>query len=177
MTINIGDIKKRKNGNIHVWVACIDCGKQRWVPRVNGSPFYLKCRSCASRRPTHYHPVNELNSQWKGDAVTYGALHDWVRRHKSKPESCEICHIKPAYDLACITGIYSRDIKNFAWLCRSCHMVSDGRLKALKDRNSMGKIGSQPDSDNQRGAGDCSTCGKVQQRREVNPIDTAIRLG
>jgi len=36
------------------------------------------------------------------------------------------------YDVANISGKYKRDIKDFEWLCRLCHMTKDGRLEALK---------------------------------------------
>jgi len=78
----------------------------------------------------------EKNPQWKGDEVGYEALHNWIRRHKPKPEFCEGCGKVPPYDLANISGEYKRYINDFKWLCRKCHMVSDGRyektIKILK---------------------------------------------
>lgn len=43
---------------------------------------------------------------------------------------------KPTYDLANITGNYTRDFSNWKYLCRKCHMKSDGRmnLKSQKGR-------------------------------------------
>jgi len=73
----------------------------------------------------------EKNSMWKGDEVGYNALHGWVRRHKPKPELCEKCKEKKPYDLANISGEYKRDINDFEWLCRKCHMKSDDRLQNL----------------------------------------------
>jgi len=74
---------------------------------------------------------NGKNPSWKGDSVGYGALHNWVRRHKSKPEYCEECNKNKPHDLANISGEYKRDINDFKWLCRKCHMEMDGRLKKL----------------------------------------------
>ena len=70
----------------------------------------------------------EKNGMWKGDEVSYMGLHGWIRNHKPKPELCEECNIKHTYDLANISGEYKRDINDFKWLCRGCHMKSDGRL-------------------------------------------------
>ena len=76
--------------------------------------------------------LNDKNPQWKGDDVGYDGLHAWVRRNKPKPEFCEKCGLKPPYDLANISGEYKRDVKDFEWLCRKCHMKSDGRLEKIK---------------------------------------------
>jgi len=73
----------------------------------------------------------ENNHSWKGDQVGYTALHLWIRRHKTKPELCEDCHKYPPYDVANISGEYKRDINDFEWLCRKCHIKKDNRLEKL----------------------------------------------
>ena len=62
----IGEIKKAKElglsgFGLHIWHACIGCGKERWVLLVFGQPKHLKCRRCAfiPRR-------GEKNHSWKG---------------------------------------------------------------------------------------------------------------
>jgi len=70
-----------------------------------------------------------LNPQWKGDNAGYGALHDWIKRYKPKPEKCERCKISEPFDIANISGKYFRDLNDFEWLCRKCHMTKDGRLE------------------------------------------------
>lgn len=65
------------------------------------------------------------NGMWKGDKVSYQALHNWIRTHKIKPEFCEECKKNKPYDLANISGRYKRDTNDFKWLCRSCHMKFD----------------------------------------------------
>lgn len=75
----------------------------------------------------------EKNPIWKGDKVgKQTPLHRWIARHKPKPEYCESCKKSKPYDLANISGKYFRDINDFEWLCRSCHMNKDGRMKNLK---------------------------------------------
>lgn len=74
----------------------------------------------------------EGNPNWKGKDVGYWGVHMWARRHKPKPKFCEKCKKKPSYELANISGEYKRDINDFEWLCRKCHMESDGRLDKLK---------------------------------------------
>lgn len=73
--------------------------------------------------------LNKTNGMWKGDKVGYTSLHEWVARHKKKPKLCEECKKNKPYDLANISGNYKRDIRDFQWLCRKCHMAKDGRLK------------------------------------------------
>jgi hypothetical protein len=78
--------------------------------------------------------ISEKNPQWKGDEVKYGGLHDWVKRHLPKPEKCQTCGIKLPHDLSNKTGIYNRELINWWWLCRSCHMKHD-----YKNGTRMGK--------------------------------------
>ena len=80
---------------------------------------------------------NEGNHNWKGSKVTYKVLHQWVRRNIKKKEICEDCQKSPAFDLANISQKYKRDLSDWEWLCRKCHMKKDGRLtKLIKLRNS-----------------------------------------
>ena len=69
---------------------------------------------------------NKSNS-WKGDNVGYAALHDWVKKLFPKTKFCNACKIVPPFDLA-NKGTYSRNIENWEWLCRRCHMLKDGRI-------------------------------------------------
>jgi hypothetical protein len=105
-------------------------GKQR---RKFGMVNRFRCKTCGKRFQESYVDfTKENNPMWKGDKVGYGSLHDWIRDHKPKPLLCEECHLREPYDLANISGKYLRDINDFKWLCRKCHMLSDGRLKNLK---------------------------------------------
>lgn len=75
--------------------------------------------------------LGKKNGMWKGDDVGIKSLHDWVRRNKPKPEFCESCHKNPPFDAANISQEYKRDLNDFEWLCRTCHMTKDGRLKKM----------------------------------------------
>lgn len=74
--------------------------------------------------------LGDKNPNWKADKVRYEALHLWVRGRLHKPALCQMCFLKPPHDLANVTGIYTRDLQNWMYICRSCHMKSDGRLLA-----------------------------------------------
>jgi len=75
--------------------------------------------------------IEARNPQWKGDKVGLNSLHQWIGNRKPKPELCEMCGIKPPIDLANISQEYKRDVNDYEWLCRKCHMTKDGRLKRL----------------------------------------------
>jgi len=64
---------------------------------------------------------------WKGDNVGSRSLHLWVERRLPKPPMCQSCGIAPPIDLA-NKGVYDRNLKNWEWLCRKCHMTKDGRI-------------------------------------------------
>ena len=70
--------------------------------------------------------LRENNPNWQGDEQE---VHNWIRRRKLKPKFCECCNIVPPYDLANISQEYKRDVNDFEWLCRSCHMKKDGMLE------------------------------------------------
>jgi len=97
---------------------CIDCGKKLVDPRSK------RCPSCSTK--------GKLNGLWKGNKAGYHSLHEWIRNHKPKPEFCEKCGKRKPFDLANISGKYKRDINDFEWLCRKCHMAKDGRMQNLK---------------------------------------------
>jgi hypothetical protein len=69
---------------------------------------------------------------WKGDKVGYKRLHAWIRKNKSKPEFCEECNINKPSDVANISGEYKRDINDYRWLCRRCHLIQDGIIHKQK---------------------------------------------
>lgn len=73
----------------------------------------------------------ENNKMWKGDDVGYNCLHKWIKRHKHKSKLCECCGKKKPLEIANISGKYKRNVKDYEWLCRKCHMTKDGRMNNL----------------------------------------------
>ena len=109
---------------------CMDCGKKI----SKNAKRCIKCSNLSKERARRIKlsKIGNKNPMWKGDNVRYDALHEWIRNRKPKPEFCENCGVKPPYDLANISGRYKRDVNDFEWLCRSCHMNKDGRINNLK---------------------------------------------
>ena len=84
------------------------------------------------------------NPMWKGDNVGFNALHRWIKIYKTKTDLCECCLVEPPYDLANISQkynkkTYTRDLKNWEWLCRGCHMRKDARIDNLLRTTEKGK--------------------------------------
>lgn len=71
------------------------------------------------------------NGSWKGDNVGYNALHEWIKNCLPKPLLCQSCKKFPSHDLANISQKYFRNLSDWEWLCRSCHMQKDGRISKL----------------------------------------------
>lgn len=101
------------------------------------------CRRCRPRplwvkKKISLSQMGKNNSNWKGNDLSYGGIHDRMKKLLPRPDFCEECKADPAHDLANISGKYLLDIKDWHYLCRSCHMKSDGRLdKFLKYSVSM----------------------------------------
>lgn len=85
--------------------------------------------------------TNEETAHWLGDNISYGGLHDWIRKEKGSPLACENCPKiggnSRNYHWANISGKYLRDVNDFIRLCVSCHKLFDlGKIEI----NGMKKI-------------------------------------
>ena len=124
-------------------VECKNCGK-----KYNGIGKYFCSYKCSNTYPKTQKTIEKhrnankgsKNGMWKGNNVGMVALHEWIKNHKPKPKLCVNCKKNEPYDLANISGKYKRDINDFEWLCRKCHMTKDGRLKKLQKSNIQGKV-------------------------------------
>lgn len=105
---------------------CLDCGNK--IKHYKS----LRCSKCAYK--------NSKNHKWAGDKVGYHALHAWVKRNLIKPNSCSKCGLVKKLDLANISQKYKRDLSDWEWLCRRCHMAKDGRMKTSKPVSKSSRI-------------------------------------
>ncbi len=113
--------------------------KRRW-----SDPDYRASHS--GEKHPFYGKRKEEAPNYKGDNAGYGAIHEWVKRYKTKPELCELCG-KPEYyenlgryELSDKTGLCIRDINNFQFVHEICHKKYDKdnkivhiKLKLKKD--------------------------------------------
>lgn len=67
---------------------------------------------------------------WKGSAVGYASLHNWVSRQLGKAKTCENCSTEDAkrYEWANISHEYKRDISDWRSMCKSCHERYDRKF-------------------------------------------------
>lgn len=70
-------------------------------------------------------PKDVGHPAWKGEDVGNCALHDWVKRYRTKPDACEWCHSVEPLDWANLSQTYVRDLYDWAALCRRCHSRYD----------------------------------------------------
>jgi uncharacterized protein YlaI len=80
-------------------------------------------RQYIKRLPKYKRSYDNLKSSYH---ITYQALHQWIRYWYIPPKHCEICDYQSKWiDLANITGVPSRNIDHWLYLCRSCHKLYD----------------------------------------------------
>lgn len=112
-------------------ISAVDIAKEF---NVHSTSVYNLLRRNNIQRRRKGHGESELHPQWKGDKAGYYSIHTWVKARKFKPELCEVCTTRQVKDLANIRPdindeTYNRDLKNWIYLCRRCHMEQDGRLE------------------------------------------------
>lgn len=118
-----------------------NCGvcKKRFLggsnPKERGGGKY--CSRVCANEGIRVSKLAEKNPHWAGKKVGYAGLHRWVAHRLHKPEQCESCGEVKRLDLANISQKYKRDLTDWEWLCRKCHMTKDGRIKNMKK---IGKI-------------------------------------
>jgi hypothetical protein len=81
--------------------------------------------------------LGEKNPNWNGENIDrrpkYATgIHRWVCRRLSKPDACTSCGESTRLELCNISGEYHRDLTDWKYMCRKCHMLSDGRMMNLK---------------------------------------------
>lgn len=79
------------------------------------------------------------NYNWKGNNATKRAIHIFLRKNIPRPELCVLCYGRPPTELANISDyynpqMYTLDVKNWRWLCRSCHMHDGRKTRGIEKR-------------------------------------------
>lgn len=78
---------------------------------------------------------NNGHDMWVGDKIGYQGLHGYMRKYKEKSERCEHCNEIKKLDLANVSGEYKRDVNDFIWLCRKCHIAYDMSKSKMMEIN------------------------------------------
>ena len=105
-----------------------DCGVTTVAARGNITQGITRSCDCLRSMVKR----GDLNPMWRGEKVGYSGVHSWVRNRYQKPKVCEHCSNTPPRDLANKTGKYLRDLSDWWYLCRKCHMDLDGRNDKLR---------------------------------------------
>lgn len=72
--------------------------------------------------------MGDKNHIWKGDEVSYTALHAWVRRHLGKACECTKCgknKEESKIEWASVSHHAKRDLSDYISLCVTCHRKYD----------------------------------------------------
>lgn len=87
----------------------------------------------------HRQRLTQKKKEWTKDVMknspsklTYAGLHDKMRRLVKKPNYCPICNEIKKLEIASINHTYTENIKDWFWLCSSCHKVMDITIKKLE---------------------------------------------
>lgn len=70
--------------------------------------------------------TGERNGVWRGNDVSYFALHSWVSRQYGNVSECVYCGSDENLNWANISKEYKRDLLDWLRLCRKCHHAFDG---------------------------------------------------
>jgi|SRR6185503_18005070 len=108
---------------------CIICGKDR-IFKIKTDMIRHnktgKCMDCFQKTKKGMLYNKKTNSN------ELRSLHTWIKKRLKKPLECYDCNLIKPLDLANISQEYKRDLNDWEWLCRSCHMKKDGRLYKLQ---------------------------------------------
>ena len=122
------------------------CGQPIIVTSKYYTPKYIRGHNTRGKHLVHSgsfkkgHTLNigrtrpdlagENNWSWRGDNVSYSALHRWVEKYNGKPEECVFCGDNTNIQWANKSGNYLRDLSDWLSLCIRCHRSYDkGRLR------------------------------------------------
>ena len=114
-------------------------GKKPWNKGKKGLQIAWNKGTKGIMKPnkTSFRKGNNLGTNahnWKGDKVSYGALHCWIRRYLGKASNylCSHCD-KNAENWANISQQYKRDLSDWMPLCILCHRKYDKHSEKIRN--------------------------------------------
>jgi hypothetical protein len=126
--IHVATMGKTVHSNNTMEINCLKCGTKRYYPicRIKAGNGKFCSKSCSN---------SFNNSGFNNPATTgnpsmeYNNLHSWIKRRLKKPDTCQNCKSKKSLDLANKSGNYLKELSDWWYICRKCHMDSDGRME------------------------------------------------
>lgn len=113
-------------------------------PRWKGGTYEKKCAGCGVQFTPKDHPnrtkycsircskMRDRNPNWANGGESFTGIHNWGRYNIPKPDLCQCCGKEPPRDLANISNEYKKEVSDWEWLCRACHMTKDNRMNNLR---------------------------------------------
>ena len=127
MTLEYFFARKQRASGVSSW--CKECHKEymKLYREKNREKLLKQAREhTIKNRENHKRYMKKSNEIfYKENGFSYGPRHRWVAKHKQKPKICCICNERRKLELANISGEYKKDIKDFLWVCRKCHILFD----------------------------------------------------
>lgn len=105
--------------------------KQSRIDKGNGKYCSPECYFKDKKGKENPKIKGNLHGGWKENAG-YMALHKYVRNRKVKPKECEFCHKVKRLELAKDSEEYTRNLKDYVYICRSCHSIKDNFINNIK---------------------------------------------
>jgi hypothetical protein len=78
----------------------------------------------------------------------YRSLHEWVNRRLKKPKTCPGCNQERKLEACNVSGEYKKNLSDWKYLCRKCHMIEDGRKEKSVKRMSIVNVSHDKIRDN-----------------------------
>lgn len=99
------------------------CSKKCWYSTLKGKIF------APASKGERRNPANEF----KGDTNSYAAVHEWIKRRKGQPMTCNHCgilHIESRrIQWSNKSGEYKRVLSDWERLCIPCHRKHESTLR------------------------------------------------
>lgn len=100
-----------------------------WKAKLASANYARRGKPSGRKGATVPSTLNEKNHNWRGDNVSYGSLHSWIRRKLGTPSICWECGFTSnnsrQFHWANVSGEYRRDLEDFVRLCVVCHKAYD----------------------------------------------------
>jgi len=106
--------------------------KRRKSFKGKNNPNYGKHHTKEVKEKLRKLHLNEGSPRWKGDKAKPRSIHSWVEKRLPKPTLCSRCGLKKVLELSNNNHTYKRNLSDWEWICRKCHMWKDGRQFNLK---------------------------------------------
>ena len=122
----------RSNGKT-IWICKCDCGKKTKVTYTHLGTDTNSCGCIRTERNKKImlERMKLLDGRDASKTGGYHAIHGWARRRLEKPSVCPKCGKKVKLELSNISGTYQKDVSDYEYICRKCHMKLDGRYSVL----------------------------------------------